>query len=204
MGEPTIYKPSIYKGDGIYKNGAGGGGGGGGNATQYSSIYFSSDSSLSLPQTLEKDNLCIIVSFTKLGNSIDVLKLFNGANSVGYVRVSSSGALWVNNEIAGYGQEIAINTFDQAVIIRQDGFRRFENSSVNNWWCPYQNNNIDKISFGINSKIYRIAFYYGAINNFEQDNKTIDFRPCIEEGQEGFKDIVSGVFYPLANSTVAP
>lgn len=29
MGEPTIYKPSIYKGNGIYKNGAGGGGGGG-------------------------------------------------------------------------------------------------------------------------------------------------------------------------------
>lgn len=27
--EPTIYKPSIYKGAGIYKNGAGGGGGGG-------------------------------------------------------------------------------------------------------------------------------------------------------------------------------
>ena len=29
MGEPTIYKPSIYKGNGIYKNGANGGGGGG-------------------------------------------------------------------------------------------------------------------------------------------------------------------------------
>ena len=29
MGEPTIYKPSIYKGNGIYKNGADGGGGGG-------------------------------------------------------------------------------------------------------------------------------------------------------------------------------
>lgn len=28
--EPTIYKPSIYKGAGIYKTGAGGGGGGGG------------------------------------------------------------------------------------------------------------------------------------------------------------------------------
>lgn len=31
MGEPTIYKPSIYKGNGIYNNGAGGGGGGGSN-----------------------------------------------------------------------------------------------------------------------------------------------------------------------------
>lgn len=30
MGQPTIYKPSIYNGNGIYKNGAGGGGGGGG------------------------------------------------------------------------------------------------------------------------------------------------------------------------------
>lgn len=29
--EPTIYKPSIYKGTGIYKNGANGGGGGGGD-----------------------------------------------------------------------------------------------------------------------------------------------------------------------------
>jgi uncharacterized protein (TIGR02145 family) len=29
MGQPTIYKPSIYKGNGIYKNGGAGGGGGG-------------------------------------------------------------------------------------------------------------------------------------------------------------------------------
>lgn len=29
MGEPTIYKPSIYNGNGVYKNGASGGGGGG-------------------------------------------------------------------------------------------------------------------------------------------------------------------------------
>lgn len=28
MGQPTIYKPSVYNGNGIYKNGAGGGGGG--------------------------------------------------------------------------------------------------------------------------------------------------------------------------------
>lgn len=31
MGEPTIYKPSIYNGAGIYNNGSGGGGGGGGD-----------------------------------------------------------------------------------------------------------------------------------------------------------------------------
>ena len=31
--EPTIYKPSIYNGAGIYNNGAGGGGGGGGEET---------------------------------------------------------------------------------------------------------------------------------------------------------------------------
>lgn len=30
MSEPTIYKPSIYNGNGVYKNGASGGGGGGG------------------------------------------------------------------------------------------------------------------------------------------------------------------------------
>lgn len=33
MGEPTIYKPSIYNGAGIYNNGGGGGGGGGGEQT---------------------------------------------------------------------------------------------------------------------------------------------------------------------------
>lgn len=32
--EPTIYKPSIYKGAGIYNNGAGGGGGGGGETVE--------------------------------------------------------------------------------------------------------------------------------------------------------------------------
>ena len=36
--EPTIYKPSIYKGAGIYKTGAEGGGGGGGGG--YGSLYF--------------------------------------------------------------------------------------------------------------------------------------------------------------------
>lgn len=34
MGEPTIYKPSIYNGAGVYNNGGGGGGGGGGETVE--------------------------------------------------------------------------------------------------------------------------------------------------------------------------
>ena len=39
--EPTIYKPSIYKGAGIYKTGAGGGGGGGGSVSIYTHMIDS-------------------------------------------------------------------------------------------------------------------------------------------------------------------
>ena len=38
--EPTIYKPSIYKGAGIYKTGAGGGGGGGGETVEIGGIKY--------------------------------------------------------------------------------------------------------------------------------------------------------------------
>ena len=41
MGEPTIYNPSIYKGNGVYKNGAaGGGGGGGGLPPEYTEVEY--------------------------------------------------------------------------------------------------------------------------------------------------------------------
>lgn len=199
--EPTIYKPSIYKGAGIYKAGAEGGSGGGG-AVQFSSIWFSQEESLNLPQILEKANLCIIFSFVRAQDSITMLKLYNGASDNGYVNIGSDGALRVNNETASYSNEIAINSADQSVIIRQGSYRRFEEYGFTDHSCPYQNDNIDKIT--VNGTIKRIAFYYGAINDFVQDNKSIDFRPCIEEGLQGFKDIVSGNFYQLSNCTVSP
>ena len=194
--DEKIIQPPFYN-SGFYNTGSGGGGGGGGGATQFSSIFFSQQMSLNLPQTLEKSNLCIVCSFVKISNSMTLLELYNGSNANGYVRIGSNGALIVNNETASYSSDLAINSYDQSVIIREGGYRRFESDSIYNNWCPYQNNNIDKIK--INSLIKRIAFYYGAINDFAQDNKIIDFRPCIEEGQNGFKDIVSGNFYPLSN-----
>lgn len=39
MSEPTIYKPSIYNGNGVYKNGASGGGGGGGGVEILGNLY---------------------------------------------------------------------------------------------------------------------------------------------------------------------
>ena len=42
MGEPTIYKPSIYKGNGIYKNGGGGGGG-----DEYELVFYTNFANLS-------------------------------------------------------------------------------------------------------------------------------------------------------------
>lgn len=184
-------KPKIYKTPTIYNTGAGGGGG----PTQYSSIYISGEIPLDLPQALEKANLCIIFSFVKTNNSMTMLKLYNGENANGYVNIGSNGSLRVNNETASYSNEIAINYSDQSVIIREGGYRRFEGYGITNNWCPYQNDTINKITvFGI---IKRIAFYRGAINDFGQDNKIIDFRPYNENGENGFKDIVSGIFYPL-------
>ena len=175
--------------------------GGGGDATLCSSIFFSQEESLNLPQTLEKANLCIIFSFVTI-SAITMLTLYNGSNANGYVNVGSNQSLRVNNQTASFSNEVAINYSNQSVIIREAEYKRFEGDSTLSNWCPYQNNNIDKIN--INGTIKRIAFYYGAINDFWKENKIIDLRPCIEEGQQGFKDVVSGNFYPLNNCMVSP
>lgn len=71
MGQPTIYKPSVYNGNGIYKNGAGGGGGDEIRNLIYYTYFTTND--------VNKDNAKIGASINYQNTSIvsDTINNFN-------------------------------------------------------------------------------------------------------------------------------
>ena len=192
--ESEIYKPFVYNDAGIYKVGAEGGGGGGGKKyTQFTGVYFSSTVTINLYSPISKNNLCILCSFVKDMNSYNVIRLLNGSTANFWLRISSNGSLYTDNNDATWGDALAINTPLQSVIVREDYYRRIENSGVTQYPCPYSLNSFNKIE--LHHNILRVAFYNGTIDEFENDNKIIDLRPMKKNGQSGMEDIVNGVFY---------
>lgn len=83
--EPTIYKPSVYKGAGIYKTGAEGGGGGGGNLpegyTKHYALKITSLGMFSVTDNLKISGEDIIYFHANLDtNSNPNYKILNGNN----------------------------------------------------------------------------------------------------------------------------
>ena len=76
--EPTIYKPSIYKGAGIYKTGAEGGGGGGG-LTWFSSLKWNSNNAWSYNGA----NECFEQNLYDNGQGLGCMRCFDEINVTG-------------------------------------------------------------------------------------------------------------------------
>lgn len=85
--EPTIYKPSIYKGAGIYKIGAEGGGGGGGQNFGVFLLNFFINTqgrvlTLELDEFLKSDNTISFSVIRKSGANNDLLAFRNSGNAI--------------------------------------------------------------------------------------------------------------------------
>ena len=94
--EPTIYKPSIYKGAGIYKAGAEGGGGGGGQNFGVFLLNFIANSqgnviTLELDEFLKSDNT-ISFSIIRKSNANNDFVAFKNSNNVICSRLSFDGS----------------------------------------------------------------------------------------------------------------
>lgn len=189
MGE-RIIQPPFYN-SGFYDTGNGGGGGE--KYTQFTGVYFSSPITINLDSPISKNNLSILCSFVKDMNSYNVIRLLNDSTANFWLRIGSNGSLYTDNKDATWGDAVGINTPLQSVIVREDYYRRIENSSVSQYQCPYEINSFNKIE--LTGNILRVAFYNGTIDQFEDDNKIIDLRPMKKNGQRGMEDIINGVFY---------
>jgi len=122
MGEPTIYKPSIYNGAGIYNNGAGGGGGGSSTLPEgieelesvkvinaNPSINFGA----SIPYT--DTTFTFIAKLGGMENTPGVLYNRNGSNIVG---INNSGRIYV---MSSY-RNLYVSTNDYFTLTEKNGY----------------------------------------------------------------------------------
>lgn len=126
--KPTIYKPSIYKGAGIYKAGAEGGGGGGGDLPEgyISAIYARSNGSVTLDFT---------------GLNVNYNDKFIIELDLKTVQQGSLGFRASNNSLSLYPD---IGVIDNLFFIPRYSYNGGLTASVN--WLNYSNGGLIKIT----------------------------------------------------------
>lgn len=178
MGEPTIYKPSIYNGAGIYKNGAAGGGGGGDLPAGYTRAnYARSSGSVSL------DFTDLNVNYNdKYVIELDLIKLQFG--SLGFYVYGGGMALNPN-----------IGSVDNSFFIPRYSYKGGTTSSVH--WLDYSRGGLIKVT--CNKKYCFIdcdqANYHKTIDRGSNANDSIIDNLTL------FSFVSSGISYPL-NGTI--
>ena len=202
--EPTIYKPSIYKGAGIYKAGAEGGGGGGDiDKSIFSVLYPTSEYRyIIFEEKIEKQDLSILLSFSRSRSSeCRFLKLYDESdNQIGQIVSSSSSVMYVNNATGSYGDSVSVSAVN-TVIMRNGAYNFYREGTKSSFGCPWANSFIKKISFGFGF-IYRFAMFKGGIDINDNSEFIVDMRPAIVNGENGVKDIVNNKFYKLEQVSV--
>lgn len=215
--EPTIYKPSIYKGAGIYKTGAEGGGGGGGSAvvpipeeyteidylqikpinsysvkipfTGFLSSFANTDNKLELNFDIERFNSAnTVTEFIRDSNSrISVTALLSAPKSLKFRNGATSTTV---SNLSG----IDLKNYHDIVIDKSD-FKFGEISG--NYPAAYQNYNISKLMIGNSYGSY--WSFEGKIYTFKMSKNggTIFYGVPVKNSsnEEGLFDIVSNKFF---------
>lgn len=209
--EPTIYKPSIYKGAGIYKLG-GGGGGGGGDAVCAINNWTSSDKQNYYDILIDANNCCTFeIAFLPSSNQGSVcsfwsssvsskpvialnafnpiIDIFDGENSRydGY-----PPDLGVINKVKIY-RDINIYGYRSQVTNTQTNVTRTASMSWANKDNLIQTLRIYQGRQNTNSSRNCLIFY---IKITSGDGDVIyNFVPDEQNGVAGFTDTISGNFY---------
>lgn len=221
--EPTIYKPSIYKGAGIYKAGAEGGGGGDLPEGYTPAIYA------------KTNGAAVSLNFTGLQANINdkfvlkvALKLTEQYRSFGYVAYAS-GSKHANPYVS------SVNLSGSFM----PGYNYNVGSTITNQWATYNNNNLIKVTSSKKNCKFDLSGYHkevtvpGALYDdtildgitlfkytrsgidynfdgiiyslkvYDKDNPdkiNADFVPCYDENNVlGFYEKISGQFQGSAN-----
>lgn len=216
--EPTIYKPSIYKGSGIYKTGAEGGGGGGGIACircikGYEGYYIEIpinctnrskfEVGFNLCENWAKDGLGI---FAGLGTTY-YPPVFLSDASINSTNYSVSCSWFDINSLVNVTNKIYPNSFNfyHAEITTTDTNTIFKLTDLNGNVIQnsvghlVRSNDISKISLftrnGTKGNIPGFEIYYFKVGDI------LDLVPDEQNGVPGFTDKISGNFYPPNDST---
>ena len=215
--EPTIYKPSIYKGAGIYKLGAGGGGGS--VNSQYLGLYLSTtDSSF----TLDIGNFKTGTVFINIGvrfyeNSEDLKNVFeikNNGVSAGYVSIKNGvsstqlRAKWGDG--GNYSANIPSGNTNNSIWTISGMHMDYPQEGIKAY-----NKNVglcDVYSHADNDKDFNQITLAAAASGFEiyfirikDSSKDLFFYPYKNEGiTNGLVDINTGNFIEVLNSFVMP
>ena len=150
--EPTIYKPSIYKGAGIYKTGAGGGGGGGqvipGLPSNYTPINAVRISQTNTSQNLKFDNLnfssdevSFYIEVKKNTSESSFFSLFSisGQNiyfsgNSGLIYVFGNGGRYSNKYITDDYQEFTVKNSNNKWYVNGSNSDMSGTFTITNFW----------------------------------------------------------------------
>ena len=203
--EPTIYKPSIYKGAGINKAGAGGGGGGGDISDKeiYSIISRSSFYYIDLNNSFSKTNLSIKVVFSagNVGSNSNIIEFLNNNDITSFISKTSKNNLRVSNSNGG-GDDTALDNSNYSVVMKGKNYRKMWAGATSNYDTAFSNNSINRIGIGKNVDLSRITLFEGGMEIDSNSNILIDLRPSKQEGEKGLIDVVNGDFYKVTTAQV--
>lgn len=207
--EPTIYKPSIYKGAGIYKAGAEGGGGGenpDGSTKKFVLLNKSSSEFLEIPGTFQtKYNY----EFSCLGYDGGLFGILNSSITTYYYKTylgfrntgsTAQGRQGYSGNWGASGYSTgALNTFK----ITDNGTLKF---SVDSNGIQVFSDSRSGYGNGIADKLYIFRCYdtqvcgvgsFLELKILDENNENIlfDFLPAEKEGVAGVYDAINNVFY---------
>lgn len=148
--EPTIYKPSIYKGAGIYKTGAEGGGGGGGDLPEgYTPAIYA-----------KTNGAAVSLTFTGLQANINdkfvlevALKLTDQYRSFGFVAYASGGKY-----AYPYVSVVDLSGFFMP------GYNYNTGSTITNQWATYNNNDLITVTSSKKNCKFDLNGYHKEVN----------------------------------------
>lgn len=226
--KPTIYKPSIYKGAGIYKVSAGGG------EIQKKQIYgqhnlYMVDSNGYIGFTISNGDtiICIVdttADYSGLGlgqvkfydkqiNNIQIngldfkTTIINGVEWLAqnfdlYTDEMGVNAVWYNNNENLYGR----NGKNYGMLYNKDGVDVVRNN-INNWapgWRVPDKSDYNKLidDCGISIAGKCLAGNVGGFNGFGTDNFYFNARPAGYYASDIFDRVENRVVYPLYNGSL--
>lgn len=207
--EPTIYKPSIYKGAGIYKAGAEGGGGGGNFSGVLGAIYLKPESSqetVSFGKSFNKDDISILVNFTSWSTSNGEVVRFLDDENVTQLHYFYNNGYFIGDYDGSGGMILPgtqSNTNNSYVIYKNTGigtnYYNLNGDRINS--IRMVSGNISKMTIYKGYRlINKVIIYNGDAVSDKSVNPVMLLVPAYRDGASGFLDLVENVFFPVNNS----
>ena len=213
----TIYKPSIYNGTGVYKNGASGGGGGGGDLPDGYELLSGITNGTSNYAYINNKFTLNVETSDEIGFQIFATNEFGGAGTyptINFIdnypnrllglmlnynyQYFTNAPIVVNAQydIIGYVyQNSSINVSQKGGILKYNGNEYVVSSSAGN-----QNQSLSKF-FGIAGNYPQQIVVNKLYVKDENGNYKYNFVPCLDKqnNQKGLFDLVAQQFYYLSN-----